>query len=457
MKKVGIYIFILITLHLLLGFSHGVYLDELFYFRAVDYLSSGDFDGFANYYINLGPTPLSFILSSFFVRLYNNIISYRIVNFLSSLAIFLIFHKITKNSFLALFTALSYPLFFTTHFLMTEPLSIVFILLSLLFFEKKNKYLGTLFSGIGFYAKQFSLGTLVVLLKDLKSKKIFKCILLLFLLLLPWLLFTSKYGNLVSPVGHSIDLNPIRVIKKVFWLTVMIGFVSFPFLLKNFNKKKAILSALLAVVVIFYSFNYLGTRSYTTEKENFKVHGRIPLLYHLLPASIYITVCYLFAFNGINFIFGSKINNTILSITGISLLIIFKAGENLPLVEIRYISLISPLILIECAKRFKVDKTVKLLSFLFIVYSLLWTHILTQLSNSSKTVRDFVSTNYPNSCAKTNFPIYNLNECEENPDIIISSSGFSEQLSIPEEYSLEKTFETKVFGKILSTVRIYAK
>ncbi|CAH0562281.1 unnamed protein product [Brassicogethes aeneus] len=106
--------------------------------------------------INIGASVLNFYLFYFLLKKYNN-------------------EPAWKNIFSAINIALLPPLYFFTHIYYTDVLSVTFILLMLLFHEKKNNYVASIFGFCSVIMRQTNIIWVIMIMGRLVLNEIYEC------------------------------------------------------------------------------------------------------------------------------------------------------------------------------------------------------------------------------------------------------------------------------------------
>lgn len=457
MKKYVLIFCLFVFLDIFLGYTHGVYLDEHSAFVLVDDLVKNDYSSFIEHYPMFCQTPATQLISAFFKLLIPGILGYRFFLVLAHLLLFFSVFYICRlmklsdfdSSFISFFISCSFPVLYIYHFVYAEPLSLLFFILAIYFYLRKDYFNSSFSSLISFLSKQLGITSFSLILFDFFNKKIklkqfVGYSLVILVPLVVWIYFVyATYGNFLSPCSHKLEFNPLILMGKLGWLIGITGFYCLPFLFelaKDFFKGKKYLFLILFVLLPF-SLEFFGSRSYITETENFKIHGSIPLFYHVLPSVIYnIFIFFIFA-AGIFYLSSLKKNYLAFIFLSAFLLLALLGGENQPIAEIRHTVYLFPVIIFSLVGKYKLTNFSKLTMFLFVLYSLLWAYFLVGLANASETVGLYLKNAENGSCYYSNLPIYKFDSvCGiDNASFIVSAPGFSESIELS-RYNLNKSF-----------------
>lgn len=468
---------IYIEISLLVGYSHPFLLDEGLYSEFSKAIADGKLSQvISSMGSSMGHPPLNLFINAFFIKLFGySEFSMRIFVLLSVIALFPVsyflarefkFNEIT-SSFFAFLLSLFYPVMKLAHFAMTDVPALLFVLLSFLFFlkYKKNKnylLLGALFCIIGFFFKQYAIVTSILIpyffIKDkfkINKQIILSCLIIAVPLFL-WVFFNSHlYGSsrLVSSY-IEVQFNPLIMLKKFAWLLYILGFFVFPFLPFYFKEKSFKYSWLLILLIplAFISTEFLGS---SANPGGYSIHGRIPLLYHILPWKIYLTLCFVFFLSLLFFIskldFSKKPNLPIFLVLAAFLIILsfsYKASGGISIVDIRHTIFLLPFILLLAFRFVRINFYFFLMSAGIIIYSVLWTLALIATANSGYEASVFINQNITSSfyampplLYTNNISVKNISEAE----YIITGEGFS-SYNILENCTIIKNFDSKLFG-----------
>jgi len=480
-NKLFIILFILyISIIFIIGYSHPLLLDEGLYSNFSKMLANGNYQELLVEMPQImGNPPLNIVINSFFIKIFGySEFVLRLLTLICAILIFPVSYFLArefglekKNSvFFAFLLSLAFPIQEMSHFAMTDVPAVLFMELSLLFFlkypkSKHNLILGALFCMIGFFFKQYVVAT-AILIPYFFYKDKFKInsyyVISLIILILPifdWMMFNSLYYGSNRLVSSYIQLqfDPFIMLKKIGWMIYVMGFYLIPFIpyfiIKKFSSKSKLkYLVLLLIPLSFISFEYLGSE---LVKGGYSIRGRIPLLYHVLPHTIYLILAILFFLSFLLFL--TKINfknqksfQVILVIISFLLIMSVKyfTTKGITIADIRHTIFFLPLIYLLAFNFVKRNWYFYLMSIGIILYSLIWILSLIASANSAYEVAQYLNNNIngtyyaePILHYATKPSVTNISQAQ----YIVFGEGFSYSYPL-ENCTIIKNFDSKLLG-----------
>ena len=287
-KKLIIYILFTSTLFVGLYFnensSGGAKIDGLFLMPYIESFSLDFQMGFTKFLERGGSyihSPVHYIITGFFLNIFNSILVVKIIYILACSSLPLILHSIIKKKYhldnIYIFY-LSSIIFFSPYFrssgiwLLADNLSLIFFSLSVLFYIKSindkkeiNFFLCVLFlvlcSYVRYYYAIFIIFYLVNFFRNISTKLFIKLLLECLILSIPAIVYFAYVIINYNFLNLIIDKSSVNFLQNSLIILSLIFFYIFPivffeikkiFLQKKFNKKYLIIISIIALIIFLF-------------------------------------------------------------------------------------------------------------------------------------------------------------------------------------------------------------